>query len=304
MSYDFTMFALEPSADLHIVLSAREQTSGPNLFNSESRQRSQAIANALRFKNPQLDWRPIAIANRESIQVDGGENGDGIQVSLRPNEAGVTVPYWHTAQRAYEVFRQIWDYLKIIQQMNAFVIYDPQLDRIIDLEIDFNSVLSTYLGVMEKIDEISPLIENPVTGVHVRLSHSRLSAHATDSISMILFHNPSIGLSQASAILKEHALTVEDKDDTLQVRWNNSPVLTIRLARGTSVKEMAVEIGRDSPYATDLAECDACFGIFFVDLEEVLDEINTLIATQIALQSATHGFLFNTWNSHLSPPNQ
>src|SRR5690242_13667564 len=129
MSYDFMLLALDSDADLRMVLSIREQSISPSLFNDATRQLCQSIAEALKFKNPGLDWRPFGTSDREYIEVDDRDNGDGIQISLRPNAAGVTVAYWHTGQRAYEVFRQLWDYLRIIQQMTTFAIYDTQLDR-------------------------------------------------------------------------------------------------------------------------------------------------------------------------------
>ncbi len=71
MSYDFRIFALEePNADLTAVLSARERSNGPSLFSTESKERSQIIANALRFKNPKFDWRPVAIGNMEAIEME------------------------------------------------------------------------------------------------------------------------------------------------------------------------------------------------------------------------------------------
>jgi hypothetical protein len=37
------------------------------------------------------------------------------------------------------------------------------------------------------------------------------------------------------------------------------------------------------------------FEVLIDDLDEALDEINTLIEVQVALMNATQGFLFNTW---------
>lgn len=301
MSYDFTMFTLEPNADLHTTLSARERTNNPILFNKESKQLAQALANALRFKNPKMDWRPVAMANIELIEVDAGENGDGIQISLFPNEAGLTVPYWHQGQKAHEVFLQIWDYLKTIQQLTNFAIYDPQLGRILHLEVDFDNVLSTYLGAMDKVKDIASQLENPQFGLSVNIPLSSFRGNDTPHVSLILFHDPGMTLNDAARLLKDDHFTVEDKGYALQVQWDDSPLLTIRLSRGKSVQEMAAEIGKDTPYAQQLGKCDACFGIFFEDLDEVLDEINTLIETQLTLQSATNGFLYNSWNESLTP---
>jgi hypothetical protein len=149
------MFVLQPNADLYETLSIRGRAKGPHLFNKETKQRSRAIVDALTFKNPKLDWQPSAMGNIESIDIDEGANSNGAQIALFPNEVGVTVPYWHEGEAAQEVFRQIWDYLHIIQQMTHHVIFDPQLGRLIDLEKDFDAVLAAYLGTVDYVDNIS-----------------------------------------------------------------------------------------------------------------------------------------------------
>jgi hypothetical protein len=154
MSYDFQMFVLQPNADLYETLSSRERAKGPYLFNKATRQRSRAIVDALTFKNPKLDWQPSAMGNYESIQIDEGANGDGIHISLYPDEVAITVPYWHEGDAAHDVFLQIWNYLGIIQQMTHYVIFDPQLGRIIDVEKDFDAVLAAYLGTMDYVDNM------------------------------------------------------------------------------------------------------------------------------------------------------
>jgi hypothetical protein len=154
MSYDFTMFNLEPNADLYETLSMRERAKGPRLFNKETKQRSRAIVDLLIFKNPRLDWQPSAMGNIESIHIDEGANGNGIQISLFPDEVGITVPYWHEGDAAREVFQQIWDYLGVVQQMTHYVIFDPQLGRLVELEEDYEEVLAAYLGTMNYIDNL------------------------------------------------------------------------------------------------------------------------------------------------------
>ncbi len=158
MSYDFDLFELEPDADLHETMDAheqafvaREEAKTPHFFTNKAKERNQAIIAALKLKDPNLDGRLIATANMEAIEIDAGEKGDGIQISLYSDEGSLTVPYWHKAERAHAVFLEIWDYLRIVQQITAFVIYDSQLDQVIDLETDFENVLSAYLGTMAKI---------------------------------------------------------------------------------------------------------------------------------------------------------
>jgi hypothetical protein len=73
---------------------------------------------------------------------------------LFPDEVGITVPYWHEDDAAREVFKQIWEYLKIIQEITRYVIFDPHLGKLIDLQTDFDGVLSVYLGTVDHIDNV------------------------------------------------------------------------------------------------------------------------------------------------------
>lgn len=126
----------------------------------------------------------------------------------------------------------------------------------------------------------------------------------TNNASLILFHDPSFSLNEAAHILKDNSLIVDSNGDVLHVRWSDSPVLKISFARGAAVQQMSADIGKYTAYAIELGKCDACFRIYFEDFEEVLDEINTLIETQLDLKAATGGFLFNTWNGQLLPPEE
>jgi hypothetical protein len=280
MSYDFSMFTLEPNADLHEAISARAQIKTPT---HESKQLSREIANVLTSKNPTLDWQPIAMGNIEGIEIDSGGQGNGIQIHLFSNEAGLTIPYWHKAEEAHDVFMEVWSCLKIIRDITGYVIFDPQLDKVIDLEDGFADSLRAYLTVTDKDDDVDRSYEKAAS-------------------SLILFRDPNFSLYDAARILHDDSFAVTYEDSGLRVQWTDGPILTIRFARSAEVQQMAAEIGKDTPYAKELAQCDSCLTILFEDLEEVLDEINTLIETQLELQAATRGFLFNNWTEQLSPP--
>ena len=72
----------------------------------------------------------------------------------------------------------------------------------------------------------------------------------------------------------------------------------VSFASGTDVQQESQEISANE----ELKQCDKRFQISFDDLDEVLDEINTLIEVQITLQNATRGFLWNSWNGQLTAP--
>ncbi len=121
---------------------------------------------------------------------------------------------------------------------------------------------------------------------------------------LILFHQPDFDLARANALLTERGLSVTSNGDSLFVRWSDGPTLGVALRRGPKVQAEATKIGRGTSHAVALAACDAQLEISVADLEEVLDEMNTLIETQATLQSATGGWMFNTWNEQLSAPDE
>jgi hypothetical protein len=50
--------------------------------------------------------------------------------------------------------------------------------------------------------------------------------------------------------------------------------------------------------------CDTEIKIELRDVEEALDEINTLIQVQWALQAATHGLMYLSWNHNFAGPDE
>lgn len=119
---------------------------------------------------------------------------------------------------------------------------------------------------------------------------------------MIFFRSGSHDLNTAERLLADAGLSVSHSGDRLAVQWHNGPELRIVMASGELVQEEAAEIAEGSPFVEAMRQCDARFEISFDSLEEVLDEINTLIQTQLTLQNATRGYLFLNWNGNLSGP--
>ncbi len=118
--------------------------------------------------------------------------------------------------------------------------------------------------------------------------------------SMIFFHADVAGLADAEAALRSGPLLVTASPGGLRIRWADGPVLDVSLEQGPHVTADARRVGRGNDFEEVLATCDARFAITFEDLDAVLDETNTLIETQLALQSITSGVMYNTWNNALS----
>jgi hypothetical protein len=125
----------------------------------------------------------------------------------------------------------------------------------------------------------------------------------SDDRSIVFFHRPGFGLQQAEEALRKSTLTVVREGESLTVSWEKEgPQLFIRLVQGDDVRKDAAKIGRATLYAGLMKECDSGLVITFQDLDEVLDEMNTLIEVQRILRTATDGVVSRTWNDELSGP--
>jgi hypothetical protein len=104
-------------------------------------------------------------------------------------------------------------------------------------------------------------------------------------------------LDAAAGALTEYGLAVDRQRDQLIVGRSGSP--RFRVASRAPVRAQAAEIGEGTPHER---RSDARFEIGMDDLDEVLDEANTLMEVQGTLQDASQGLLFLPWNGRLIEP--
>jgi len=124
-----------------------------------------------------------------------------------------------------------------------------------------------------------------------------------DHACFVFFPSSRADLDAAAKALTEHGLLVKRAAaDELEAGFPGKPFLRVAFATEDSVREEAAEIAAETPHAAAMSECDVRFEILIDDLDQVLDEINTLIDVQSALQELTHGFLYRTWTGELSGP--
>jgi hypothetical protein len=119
---------------------------------------------------------------------------------------------------------------------------------------------------------------------------------------IVFFRSGTCDLAAAARSLAGYRLTVIRNGDELSTGRPGSPQFRVRLVAGEWVRVEAAEIGAGTPHETSMRECDARFEIGIDDLDAALDEINTLMEVQGALQDASQGFLFVPWNGNLSEP--
>ncbi|MDO5693690.1 MAG: hypothetical protein Q4G70_14650 [Pseudomonadota bacterium] len=119
---------------------------------------------------------------------------------------------------------------------------------------------------------------------------------------LIFFRPGKATLETASKSLEEYGLTVDKAEDHLVAYRPDSPSYIVRLVKGSHVLEEATEIGAGTEHAVEMSMCSERFEIEIENLSEALDEINTLMEVQGALQDASDGYLFLPWNGSLSKP--
>jgi hypothetical protein len=172
MSYDFRLFKQRVGEDPHFTAQRDLDEFPTSALDPQKEALKRRVADALIAHNPKLEIFQFGheeIAKLEKITVEQArlkyrhlelngpeEDGNGIQIMLFDDEASVTVPFWHEGDRAAETFREIWSYLEIISREAGYLIYDPQLDRILAPSLGFDDSLSCYSGAMRQIDQTSP----------------------------------------------------------------------------------------------------------------------------------------------------
>lgn len=163
MSYDFFLFRPkngdDPVALARRLLDEADDALNPGKPDDDKEERKQSLAAALVAVNPALEVYPFdhaAIARKEGmtvkearrrwrhLELNGPEDGNGIQIALYDDTADLTVPYWHHGEDARRTVWEVWRYLEVLEREGGFVTYDPQLERVLDLGTDLDAVLAGY----------------------------------------------------------------------------------------------------------------------------------------------------------------
>lgn len=127
---------------------------------------------------------------------------------------------------------------------------------------------------------------------------------ATRSGFSVYFQGEIVNLAAAARAWSDEGLEVTRQPDSLTVSYDDGPEFRINLNTDGYVQEEAADLGQEFGHAEALSRCDRRFEVHFDDLEQVLDEMNTLIQVQGELQSLTGGYAFLAWNCELVPPDE
>jgi len=172
MSYDFRLFKRRAGEDALVTARADSDGFPTTPPDPQKEARKRRVADALIARNAQLhvfQFDYDAVANSQKISVEDArlkfrhlelngpeEDCNGIQITLFDDEASVTVPFWHEGEKAADTFREIWSYLEIISREGGYLIYDPQIDRVLEPSAGLDDALSCYTGAMRQTHQTLP----------------------------------------------------------------------------------------------------------------------------------------------------
>jgi hypothetical protein len=167
VSYDLQLFRPLPGETTEAALvrldaAARSDEPDPGPIVSEVEEGKRRLAEALMRHTRSLrqfdfDYRRItnlmnvdeAEARRKCRHIELNEDRWGLQIKLMDETASATLGYWHEGHEAQTAFRILWECLVVLQKEAGYLVYDPQLGRVLSLtsEHDFSDLLERYLSV-------------------------------------------------------------------------------------------------------------------------------------------------------------
>jgi hypothetical protein len=162
MSYDLCLFKDQPGVDPRDVaenfLDSDEESEGPADPHFETLREKLAAALLAAGPLERLEYDYAEIADEDGItleeakeryrhiELDAPEGGSGVQITIYDEWCSITLPYWHTGDKAKAAIDEIWTYLDAARATAGYVCYDPQLEKLLEPS-DREAVLETYEAV-------------------------------------------------------------------------------------------------------------------------------------------------------------
>jgi hypothetical protein len=131
MSYDLHLIPKRRDVDIlsaaRALLDREEQELNPEPPVPQKEARKARLADALMKASPQLSAsssgthrsRLDTTSRRRKptryrhIELNGPEDGNGIQITLSDDTVAITIPYWHQPAAPASVFDDVWRYLAL-----------------------------------------------------------------------------------------------------------------------------------------------------------------------------------------------
>ena len=157
MSYTFQL--LPPRADGDLRASARlEMDDGAFVaVDPKKEAMKMRIAEVLVARYPALEvsregYGRDAPSRLRCFEInDLADESFGVQIQLFDDEAVVSVPFWHTGEKAAACFAQVWDFMRLICGVAGYAAFDAQMDRALEDGETIDAALATYSAAVKRV---------------------------------------------------------------------------------------------------------------------------------------------------------
>jgi hypothetical protein len=176
MSYGFYLFHVPAGIDpveAYKTRLEREEADGmtglginPGPLDLDKERVKQQLAAGLIAQHPAFrpavrDYAKIAKASsidetearRRNRHLELTDGELGLQVTLFDDTAAVAIPFWRSGkEKAENTLRVAWKCLKVLESQGNLSTYDTQVGKVLNLDGDFEMILSGYAGMIRTVD--------------------------------------------------------------------------------------------------------------------------------------------------------
>lgn len=122
---------------------------------------------------------------------------------------------------------------------------------------------------------------------------------------LLFFSDPKAAFTpeRMKQVLADDDVSSAGDGEPFTLQWSGGPKLYASIVRGEVPAVLVLRLlGKGRKHRELATASDTYIEIKFDSLDEVLDEINTLIVVQSSLQKATRGLMYRGWNRSFSGP--
>ena len=99
-------------------------------------------------------------ARQQFRHIELNDEEAGIQIILGDDGAGVSIPSWHSGEKAQSALRRMLAYAQIICRETGMQAYDPQVGEAVDLS-DLDKIVPVYVGQVRYVDTLRADAKKP-----------------------------------------------------------------------------------------------------------------------------------------------
>ncbi|HEX6040248.1 hypothetical protein [Longimicrobium sp.] len=163
MSYDLFLFAPPPTDDpLAFARAAFEGEVPAEDAPPDWRDRMRATADALAAAEPALQAQAHGEEPGDAwIELAPPDDDSGLQIVVFHDTAFLHLAYGHTGAEVRAAWEQAWRCLVQMERANGWRTYDPQRERLLDLQTDLDAVVREYERAGATFLEALPTLSPP-----------------------------------------------------------------------------------------------------------------------------------------------